>query len=100
MREWHFHWHFPADEGGRRPVSVEPCLSCVTFSPLPAASGSLQRGREILPHFPFPGGPVFGGYFPSAGVDAQRFEVALQVSLYRSCGRPVEVLSGWNSDPV
>ena len=34
-----------AGEGGCRSVSME-LSSCVTFSPLPAASGSLQRERD------------------------------------------------------
>ena len=34
-----------AGEGGHQSVSVELC-SCMTFSPLSAASGSLQRDRD------------------------------------------------------
>ena len=49
--------------------------SCVTFSPLPAASGSLQRERD-RPFFTS-SFQVCSGCLPGVGVDAQRFEVAL-----------------------
>ena len=64
-----------AGEDGRR--SASSVSSCVTLSPLPAASGSLQRERETFLHFLFPGGPVCGGCFLGVGVDAQSVEVAL-----------------------
>ena len=63
----------------------------MTFFPLPAASGSLQRERETLLHFLFPGGPVCGGYFTGVDVDTQLFEVALAVVLVpqlQGSGRP------------
>ena len=79
--------------------------SYVTFSLLPAASGSQFKESETLLHFLFSGGPVCGGYFPGVGVDAQSFEVAFEMSLPRSCGRPcdrrgptipcVSVWGGW-----